>query len=166
MRRIALVMVSVAVGLVGCTSSPPAPTRPPVTSPSYAATAPTPPSQAPSPGGPSPEPTLVGPPGTLLIRTEGTGPQTVTLPRSPALGSRLTVRFTCVGAGRTRVSDHTGGLIEATAGCQRGVVYSSAWSSTERDGRTVQVTVSTGTRWALEVWLGNPAITFVGPAVA
>ena len=165
-RRAAPVLVAAALALAACTSGPPARSAPPVTSPSFSPTFPTPPTLAPSPGGPSPIPTLTGPPGTLLVRTEGTGPSTVTLAKAPRLGSRLTVRFTCVGAGTTKVSDHTGGLIEATGGCTRGVVYSSAWSSTGRDGKTITVTVLPGTRWAIDVWLGNPAITLTAPTSA
>jgi hypothetical protein len=164
-RSTALVLAA-AVALVGCTSSPPAPSGAPVPTPSSSSRLPTLPSQSPTPGGPSPIPTLTGPPGTLLIRTEGVGPDIVTLAQAPAMGSPLTVRLVCVGAGTAKVSDHTGGLIEATSGCQRGVIYSSAWSSTRRDGKTITVTVLRGTRWALDVWLGNPALTFATPAAA
>ena len=166
MIRSSALVLAAAVALVGCTSSPPAPSRALVAAPSTSSRLATLPSQAPTPGGPSPIPTLTGPPGTLLVRTEGVGPDIVTLAQAPAVGSPLTVRLVCVGVGTARVSDHTGGLIEATSGCQRGVIYSSAWSSTRHDGKTITVTVLRGTRWAIDVWLGTPALTFATPASA
>ena len=163
MIRSAALVLAAAAALAGCTSSSPASPAAPVSSPSSISALPTPPSQVPTPGGPSPIPTLTGPPGTLLIRTEGVGSDLVTLARAPGVGSPLTVRLVCVGAGTARVSDHTGGLIEATSGCQRGVIFSSAWSSTRHDGRTIKITVMPGTRWAIDVWLGTPALTFAAP---
>jgi len=156
-------LVVAAAALAGCASSSPAPPAAPVATSSSISALPTPPSQAATSGGPTPIPTLTGPPGTLLIRTEGVGPDLVTLAKAPDVGSPLTVRLVCVGAGTATVSDHTGGLIEATSGCQRGVIYSSAWSSTRHDDATIKVTVRPGTRWAIDVWLGTPALTFSPP---
>ncbi len=173
MRTLALGLAA-AVVLAGCTSSPPAPRVSSTSRPAAAATGssslnsslPPLPSIAPTAGGPSPIPTLTGPPGTLLVRAEGTGTHVVWLSHAPALGSRLTVRLTCVGPGTARVTDHTGGLIEALGGCSPGVVYSSGWASTRHDGACITVTVLAGTRWAVDVWLGNPALTFVPPKSA
>ena len=118
-----------------------------------------------TPGGPSPF-IPKAPFGTLLIRSTGVGSQTIILQSAPRPGSKLTVRMTCVGPGKTRISDHTGGLIMATGGCARGAIYSSAWTSTTHDGRTITVTVAVGARWAVDVWLGNPAVVLAGPTSA
>ena len=81
------------------------------------------------------------------------------------------MRLTCVGAGRLRVTDRTGGLILGTGGCQRGVVFSSEWTATAHDGRTVTITVQpataqSATHWAMDVWTGNPVVAFAPPHTA
>jgi hypothetical protein len=119
------------------------PTHPPSSSPSV--------SELPSRSEPA-QP--VGATGTLLGHAGGTGPASITV-RPARIGTRLTVRMTCSGAGKVSVIDATGGLILATGGCRSGVVFSSGWTSTAHDGRLIGVRVAPGTSWAVEVWSGT-----------
>ena len=111
--------------------------------------------------------TTVGAAGSLLLRQGGTGSSgLLVLGALPPVGHVLTVRMTCVGIGKVTIRDATGGLILATDGCSAGVVYSSAWHRTTHDGRRITVTVDPSTRWAVDVWSGNPALTLAGPTQA
>ena len=157
--KVVLVAIAVA-GLVACNSSSSS-TRPPLPSASSTATI-----DRPAPASPSqaPKQAYAGPPGSLLTRAHGTGVTVVKVLR--LTGSRLTVRFTCVGTGTVTITDATGGLILGIGGCQRGVIYSSAWSRTRHDGHTIKITVDPTTIWALDLWNGNPVVTLTGPVTA
>jgi hypothetical protein len=92
----------------------------------------------------------------MIGHANRTGSGIVPIPQHIPRGSKLTLRFTCVGPGVTRITDRTGGEILGTEGCRHGVVYGSAWSSTSHDGGFVTVRVSATTAWAAQVWLGQP----------
>ncbi|MFI5101299.1 MAG: hypothetical protein ACHQE5_12430 [Actinomycetes bacterium] len=110
-----------------------------------------------STGGPpasSAPPQPIGATGSLLAQDHGTGPRVVAA-RASRPGVRLTVRLTCSGPGPARVTDASGGLILGTGGCEQGVIFSSAWSATKQDGRSIRVVVDPTTSWALELWSGT-----------
>jgi hypothetical protein len=109
-------------------------------------------------------PTPVGPPGTLLGSGRGTGTGVVIVSHSlPKNGTEVTLRITCLGTGKVWITDQTGGEILGTAGCGKGVVYSSGWKKTSHDGRVIHVEVSPATVWAVDLWEGNPPVKVQGP---
>ncbi len=99
-------------------------------------------------------PQPIGATGSLLAQDNGTGSRVVRA-RATRPGVRLTVRLTCSGPGPARVTDGSGGLILGTGGCERGVIFSSAWTATKHDGRSIQVVVGPMTSWAVELWSGT-----------
>ncbi len=108
-------------------------------------------------GGPpasSAPPQPIGATGSLLAQDNGSGSRVVTA-RASRPGERLTVRLTCSGPGPARVTDASGGLILGTGGCERGVIFSSAWTATKHDGRSIHVVIGPTTSWAVELWSGT-----------
>jgi hypothetical protein len=168
-RRVPVLAVAVALlGIAGCSHEQAtlgaAASGPPSASTTNQPIVPVPPQPSATPGGPSPFIPPTGPPGTLLASATGVGSRVISLRSLPRVGSRLTVRMTCIGSGKVWVRDHLGGEIFGTGGCAAGVVYGSTWTSTNHDGRTISVSFNPGTRWAVDVWLGNPAVSLATPA--
>jgi hypothetical protein len=161
---VAWATVVAVLGIAGC-SSPSTPntsgrSRPAaVVSPS----APLPSSFSESSAGPSPRIAPTGGPGTLLVSAVGVGSKAIALASVPREGSRLTVRMTCLGRGKVLIKNQSGDEILETGGCAAGVIYSSSWASTLRDGRRFSLSFDSATRWVVDVWLGDPALKLVPP---
>jgi len=159
MKRLTVIAVVAAVGLVACSGSP-APVAHPSASPSVSIDTTSPPMPTASPDSTIP----VGPPGKLMVRTHAVGAKVV--PVAAAIGAKTTLRFTCTGGGTVSITDHTGREILTTSGCSLGVIYTVSWMGKLHDVRTVRVGVSATTSWALDMWNGNPAVKLAGPATA
>jgi hypothetical protein len=162
MRR-TLGALSVLVCVTGCTATTtahqPAATAPAPSSTRSTAATPEPTSTAPLP--------LPQPGGVLLDSVTAIGPEVVVLPHPLSTNvTHLSVRFTCVGPGRTQITSSGGHAMLGTLGCKAGVIYGSSYTRTKKDTRTFYVHVEPGTQWAMEVWSGQPASETATPPSA
>ncbi len=155
MMRRTLGALSVLVCVTACTTT---------TAHQPAATAPVPPSSTRSTAA-SPSPTSTTPlplpqaGSVLLDSVTAIGPEVVVLPHPLSTDeTQLTVRFTCVGPGRTQITSSGGHAMLGTLGCKAGVIYGSSYTRTKKDTRTFYVHVDPGTQWAMEVWSGQPVL--------
>lgn len=89
----------------------------------------------------------------MLLSRAGTGPATFELAASDLTHKKVTVRLSCVGEGKARVSDAAGRLFIGLGGCSSYAVYGAGPVAGRSSDRVLTLTVSAATRWRIAVYL-------------
>lgn len=94
------------------------------------------------------------PDGLLVTGRAGRGPGSIELDSSVGTGSRVTVRFSCVGDGPVSLTDRRGGPLINIAGCSRFAVYGTEFPGSP-DDRTLRLSVGKAAQWRIAVWVAG-----------
>lgn len=90
------------------------------------------------------------PAGKLLVAQSGRGAQRFDVPL-PKVGSQVTVRLICLGAGDAKVTDGSGGPVLEVAGCNATAAYTTGFTGGKSD-RVMSLAVQPSVSWRMLVW--------------